>query len=109
MKKLLALIPLLSLVGCNEWTNPIATTTYVKGDVQITAIKYTPDNVGGACTGDWERFVSTYEKPLPFEGADKDPRKFAIGNAYGSQNSIWFVLNTGALARDSSAITCVHK
>lgn len=97
----------LCLTACNEWTNPIPTTTFVKGDIRYSA---DPVSINGymsaSCGAGWTKFQGTYSKPVPMDGGDTIRPEFwnGVGGYTNSYGKIYYgTLNSDRIVSDTTA------
>lgn len=103
MKNLLLFITMiLTFAACDtiQSSQIPSEPTYATGSVRRSA-PTTLYERSTACGTGWTAFHTTFEKPLPFDNADKDKNLFQIG-ATSTGLHTWAVLNNGTIVSDTT-------
>jgi hypothetical protein len=97
----------MTMVGCDEWTNPIQTTPAPeKGAMRMSNRSLPVDSAGAACGNGWHHFQGVYGAELPWDGADTVKPYFWTGIGHDGRK-MYGVLNNGQVSYGSNLFVCV--
>lgn len=97
----------MTMIGCDEWTNPIQTTAGPeKGAMRMSNRELPVDSAGVACGNGWHHYQAYYGDSLPFAGADTSKPYFWTGIGHDGRK-MYGVLNNGSVSYGKHQFLCV--